>query len=135
MKILRINHLGLAPKNPDATADFFTKCLSLKSEGKETVADQKVEVEFYAVDDTRLELLRATSVDSPVAKYIEAKGGGVQHVALEVDDVAAWIVHLKAQGVRMIDESPRLGAHHTLIAFVHPASTGGLLIELVQENK
>jgi methylmalonyl-CoA/ethylmalonyl-CoA epimerase len=135
LKILRVNHLGLAPKNPEACLQFLTKGLGLPSQGSEKVSEQKVEVEFFAIDDTRLELLRATETDSPVAKFIETKGGGIQHLALEVDDVIAWIEHLKTQGYKMIDDVPRIGAHNTSIAFVHPASTGGLLIELVQEGK
>jgi methylmalonyl-CoA/ethylmalonyl-CoA epimerase len=134
MKILRVNHLGLAPKHPEITANFFKQALNLAGLGMEVVASQKVSVEFFDIDDTRLELLRATDPNSPVSKFIETKGGGIQHVALEVDDVAAWILHLKGVGIKMIDETPRLGAHNTQIAFIHPISTGGLLIELVQEG-
>jgi methylmalonyl-CoA/ethylmalonyl-CoA epimerase len=135
MKLLRVNHLGIAPKDPQATARFFTECLGIQAEGEERVEEQKVAVSFYPVDDTRLELLTATAPDSPVAKFIETKGGGVQHFALEVDDVGAWMKHLKSKGVRLINEEPRIGAHNTKICFVHPASTGGVLIELVEENK
>lgn len=134
VKIIRINHLGLAPKDPAVARSFFADLLGLPSDGTEVVAEQKVRVEFFPAERSRLELLVPTTPDSPVAKYVEAKGGGIQHLALEVDDIEAWLAHLKAKGVRLIDESPRYGAHGTRIAFVHPHSTGGLLIELVQET-
>jgi methylmalonyl-CoA/ethylmalonyl-CoA epimerase len=135
MKILRVNHLGIVPKDSIQAASFFGDLLGLVHEGKETVEEQKVSVEFFRAEATRLELLVPTSSDSPIAKFLEAKGSGIQHVALEVDSLAEWLVHLKAKGVKLIDEQPRKGAHNTLIAFVHPHATGGILVELVQENK
>lgn len=135
MKVIRISHLGIAPKDNKAAAAFFGDVLGLARQGEETVAEQKVHVRFFQAENSRLELLEATTADSPIAKFLEQKGSGIQHVALEVDDIQAWVTHLKEQGVRLIDETPRRGAHDTHIAFVHPAATGGVLVELVQEDR
>jgi len=134
MKIIRINHLGIAPKDNAQASRFFGDVLGLARQGEETVEEQKVHVRFFQAENSRIELLEATSPDSPIAKFLEAKGSGIQHVALEVDDIDAWLAHLKTQGVRLIDETARLGAHATRIAFIHPAATGGVLVELVQES-
>lgn len=135
MKILRINHLGIAPKNADTAKNFFSAMLELESAGEETVADQKVHVTFFQTERSRLEILEPTEDSSPVAKFLSERGGGIQHIALEVDDIDAWLVNLKAKGVQLIDVEPRLGAHNTRIAFIHPRSTGGILVELTQELK
>lgn len=134
MKVIRISHLGVAPKDNMAAAHFFSDILGLSAQGEETVAEQKVHVRFFQAENSRIELLEATSADSPIAKFLEAKGSGIQHVAFEVDDVDAWATHLKEKGIRLIDESPRVGAHDTRIVFIHPAATGGVLVELVQEK-
>lgn len=135
MKILRINHLGIAPKAPEQAKSFLGTLLGLQKAGEEIVADQKVQVTFFELENSRLEILEATEPSSPVAKFIEDRGGGIQHIALEVDDLESWLTALKESGVQMIDSQPRRGAHNTLIAFVHPRSTGGILVELVQEMK
>ncbi len=135
MKILKVNHLGIVPKDPQQTHRFLNDVLSMKSEGSEEVQDQQVFVDFFGVGGTRLEILTPTSETSPVAQYLEKRGSGIQHVALEVDNLAAWLAHLKSKGVELIDQEPRRGAHGTLIAFVHPRATGGVLIELVEEPK
>lgn len=133
MKILRINHLGVVPKNLDLAQKFFGEDLGLKYEGQDFVAEQKVNVEFYRSENSRVELLSATDPSSPIQKYLEEKGSGIQHIAFEVDDVQVWIDHLLKKGIKMIDTKPRNGAHNTLVAFVHPHATGGVLVELVQE--
>jgi methylmalonyl-CoA/ethylmalonyl-CoA epimerase len=135
MKILRINHLGIAPKDPQQAKTFLGSILGLQSAGSEVVEEQKVNVTFFEAEKSRLEILEATELTSPIAKFINDRGGGIQHVALEVDDLSAWIAHLTNEGIQMIDAEPRRGAHNTLIAFVHPRSTGGILVELVQESK
>lgn len=135
MKIIRINHLGVAAKDTAAAARFFGTCLGLAQEGSETVAEQKVKVDFFRVENSRIELLSPTEPESPIAKFLETRGAGIQHMALEVDDLDAWLITLKEQGVKLIDSVPRLGAHNTRIAFVHPHSTGGILVELVEETK
>lgn len=135
MKILRVNHLGIVPKDVAAARMFFCDTLGLTNEGQERVEEQKVAVDFIRVDDTRLELLAPTSSDSPIAKFLETRGSGIQHMALEVDNIDEWVSHLKQKGVQLIDETPKTGAHHTRIVFVHPRSTGGVLVELVEESK
>lgn len=135
MKILRINHLGIAPKAPEQAKSFFSAILGLQTAGAETVLDQKVHVTFFEAEKSRIEILEATESSSPVAKFIEERGGGIQHVALEVDNLEEWLNALNQKGVQMIDSQPRRGAHNTLIAFVHPRATGGILVELVQELK
>ncbi|MEY4065305.1 MAG: hypothetical protein RIR26_1513 [Pseudomonadota bacterium] len=133
MKILRISHLGIAPKAPEQAKNFLGTLLRLENTGSELVLDQKVNVTFYRAESTRLEILEPTEPESPVAKFITERGGGIQHIALEVDDLQAWLDKLKGEGIQMIDSEPRRGAHNTKIAFVHPRATGGILVELVQE--
>lgn len=135
MKVLRINHLGIAPKNAEVAKNFFGTLLNLDNQGSETVDDQKVHVTFFQAEKSRLEILEPTQEDSPVAKFLSERGGGIQHIALEVDDIDAWLDALKKQGVQLIDSEPRKGAHNTRIAFIHPRSTGGILVELTQEKK
>jgi methylmalonyl-CoA/ethylmalonyl-CoA epimerase len=133
VKVLRISHLGVAPKDTGVAQNFFESILGLKAQGTEVVEEQKVKVSFLQVENSRIELLEPTHDDSPIAKFLQTRGAGIQHVALEVDDIDAWLVHLKSRNVRLIDEQPRKGAHDTRIAFLHPAATGGVLVELVQE--
>ena len=130
----KVSHIGVAVKDLERAKEVF-RTLGLEVEGEEVVEDQKVKVAFIPVGETRIELLEATSPDSPVARFIEKRGEGVHHLALGVDNVEAMLEELKAKGVRLVDEKPRKGAHNTLIAFLHPKSTGGLLLELCQEEE
>lgn len=132
---MKINHLGIATKGIDEALKFWQDALGLENVHSETVEDQKVRVAMLPIGDTRIELLEATSDDSPIAKFIEKRGGGIHHIAVEVEDIEAALVKLKAEGARLIDEKPRIGAEGCLIAFVHPSSTNGVLLELIQENK
>jgi methylmalonyl-CoA/ethylmalonyl-CoA epimerase len=131
-----INHIGIAVNSLEASREFYEKTLGARFEGVEEVADQRVRVAFYLVGpagaEVRLELLEPTSPDSPVAKFIEKRGEGLHHVAFTVDDIQRRLEALKEGGVRLIDESPRMGAHHTRIAFLHPKSSGGVLTELCE---
>jgi len=129
----KVSHIGVAVKDLEKAKEVF-RTLGLDVEGEEVVEEQKVKVAFIPVGETRIELLEATAPDSPVAKFIEKKGEGVHHVALGVDNLEVVLEELKAKGVRLVDEKPRRGAHNTLIAFLHPKSTGGLLLELCQED-
>ncbi|MOA52332.1 Glyoxalase/Bleomycin resistance protein/Dioxygenase superfamily protein [compost metagenome] len=106
--------------------------LGLELHEIEEVEDQKVRTAVFPVGESRIELLEPTSPDSPVAKFLEKRGEGIHHVALGVQDVAAALARLKAEGARLIDEAPRKGAGGAMIAFVHPKSTGGVLLELCQ---
>jgi methylmalonyl-CoA epimerase len=132
MKIKRIAHLGIAVQDLDPPKKLYGDHLGLKLKGEEVVETQKVKVSFIQVGETSLELLLPTAPDSPVAKFLENKGEGFHHLALEVEDIHAAVAELKAVGVRLIDETPREGAHGTMVAFLHPKATFGLLLELVQ---
>lgn len=139
-KVLGVNHIGLAAKDPEKCRWFLSEALGIKHLGDELVAPQKTLTMMFAsanerAAQTRLEIVTPQdgTTDGPISKYLEKKGGGIHHFAVTVSDITAALERMKALGVRMVDESPRPGAHHTLIAFVHPESTGGLLIELVQE--
>lgn len=131
-----VNHLGIAVSSIDEVRPFYEETLGARFEGIEEVADQKVKVAFFSVGPegaaVRLELLEPTADDSPVAKFIEKRGGGLHHVAYTVDDIQARLDRLKEDGVRLIDETPRPGAHHTQIAFLHPKSSAGVLTELCE---
>jgi methylmalonyl-CoA epimerase len=132
MKIKRIAHLGIAVRDLDAGKELYGKNLGLALKGDEVVESQKVKVSFIQVGESKLELLIPTADDSPVAKFLETKGEGFHHLALEVEDLAGALEELKAAGVRLIDEKPREGAHGALVAFIHPKATYGLLLELCQ---
>jgi len=127
-----LDHIGIAVKDLSAALAFYRDALGLDVEAPEEVASQRVRAHFVAVGGAKLELLEGTSPDSAIAKYIEKRGPGLHHITLRVDDIAQALARLKARGVRLIDEEPRSGAEGSLIAFVHPASTGGVLIELKQ---
>ena len=131
---MKINHLGIATKGIDEALKFWADALGLENVHTETVEDQKVRVAMLPVGESRIELLEPTSDDSPISKFLEKRGGGIHHVAVEVEDITAALEKLKAEGARLIDEEPRIGAEGCLVAFVHPAATGGVLLELVQVN-
>ena len=135
MKIKRIAHLGIAVKDLEPPKKLYAQEMGLEHHGEEVVETQKVKVSFFKAGESYLELLLPTAPDSAVAKFLETRGEGFHHLALEVEDVAAAVEELKAAGVRLIDEKPREGAHGTLVAFLHPKSTFGLLLELVQYPK
>jgi len=126
----KINHIGVAVKSLEASIPFYRDVLGMALEGTEEVVEQKVKVAFLTVGESRIELLEATSGDSPVAKFLEKSGEGVHHIAYEVEDLEAALAALKQEGVRLIDETPRKGAHGTKIAFLHPKASGGVLTEL-----
>ena len=134
MNITRVDHVGIAVKNLDEMVKFYTETLGLKANGNETVEEQKVTVAFMPVGDSELELLESTTDDGPIARFIEKNGEGVQHIALRVDDIDAALAELKEKGVRLIDETPRYGAGGARIAFLHPKSTHGVLVELCERK-
>ncbi len=132
MKILKIDHLGIAVNSIDEGKKFWTDILGLGFEGSETVEEQKVTTAFFPVGESEVELLESTAPDGPVAKYIEKKGEGIQHVAFRVDDIEKALIELKEKGIRLIDEKPRKGAGGAKIAFLHPKATNGVLVELCE---
>ena len=128
----KINHIGIAVNSIEASIPFYRDTLGMSFEGDEVVVEQKVKVAFLAVGASRIELLEPTADDSPVAKFLLKNGEGVHHIAYEVADLKVALADLKRDGVRLIDETPRSGAHGTSIAFLHPKATGGVLTELCQ---
>lgn len=134
MKILKIDHLGIAVNSIDQGKSFWSEILGLTLEGSETVSEQKVTTAFLPVGESEVELLESTAPDGPVAKFIEKKGEGFQHVAFRVANIEEALAELKAKGVRLIDETPRKGAGGAKIAFLHPKSTNGVLVELCERS-
>ncbi len=132
MKILKIDHIGVAVKSIDESNSFWKDILGLEFEGADTVEEQKVTTAFYPVGDSEIELLESTSPDGPVAKYIDKKGEGMQHIAFRVENIEEALAELKEKGIRLIDETPRIGAGGAQIAFLHPKATNGVLVELCQ---
>lgn len=132
---MKISHLGIATTGIDEALKFWEDALGLENVHTETVEDQKVRVAMLPLGETNIELLEPTADDSPIAKFLEKRGGGIHHIAVEVEDIEASLAKLKNQGMRLIDEKPRVGAEGCLVAFVHPASAGGVLMELVQKKK
>jgi methylmalonyl-CoA epimerase len=128
-----LDHIGIAVRDLGEALAFYRDALGLEVEAPEDVASQHIRAHFVPAGGAALELLEATSPDSPIAKYLEKRGPGLHHLTLRVDDLAAALARLKARGVRLIDESPRPGAHGSLVAFVHPSSAHGVLVELKQE--
>ena len=132
---MKINHLGIATKSIDEALKFWQDALGLENVHTEIVEDQKVRVAMLPIGESRIELLEPTSADSPISKFLEKRGGGIHHIAVEVENIEVSLAKLKAQGMRLIDEKPRIGAEDCLVAFVHPTSANGVLLELVQEKK
>jgi methylmalonyl-CoA/ethylmalonyl-CoA epimerase len=134
MKILKIDHLGIAVNSIDEGKNFWSEILGLEFEGAETVAEQKVTTAFFPVGESEVELLESTAPDGPVAKFIEKKGTGFQHVAFRVADIDAALEELKEKNIQLIDQTPRIGAGGARIAFLHPKATGGILVELCERT-
>jgi len=127
-----IDHIGIAVGDLHASLRFFRDALGLELESPEDVPAQRVRAHFLPAGDAAVELVEATADDSPIAKFVARHGPGLHHLALRVDDIVAALAELKAKGVRLIDETPRHGAHNSLVAFIHPSSTHGVLVELKQ---
>ena len=134
MKVLKIDHLGIAVNSIEEAKKLFHDILGLKFEGTETVEEQKVTTAFFPVGDSEVELLESTAPDGPIAKYLEKRGEGIQHIAFRVDNLNQALAELKDKGIRLIDEKPRQGAGGAKIAFLHPKSTHGVLIELSERE-
>jgi len=129
-----VDHLGVAVKNLDEAIGVYRDVLGFKLEGVHVLTERKVRVAFFSSGgETRIELLEPLGSDSPVAKFLESRGEGVQHIAVRVKDIETVLERLKQNGVTLIDEKPRIGAEGAKIAFVHPKSTKGILLELVEK--
>ena len=135
MECRKVDHIGIAVKSIEERLQFYESALGLHLEGVETVEDQKVKTAFLPCGDSELELLESTADDGAVAKFIEKNGEGIQHIALRVDDLDKALEELREKGVRLIDETPRIGAGGARIAFVHPKATGGVLLELCERDE
>lgn len=134
MKVKHIDHIGIAVKGLDQASAFYRDILGLEIKGVENVAEQKVNVAFIPITDSEVELLESTEADGPVAKFIEARGEGVQHIAFRVENLEEALAELKAKGIRLIDQSPRKGAGGAKIAFIHPKETNGVLVEICERD-
>ena len=131
---MKLEHIGIATRSLDDALSFWRDALGLEVSHTEVVEEQKVRVAMLPVGEPRIELLEPTSADSPVAKFLEKRGAGIHHIAVRVDDIRAALVRLKESGARLIDDVPRVGADNCLVAFVHPSSTNGVLLELVEHT-
>jgi len=133
--IEKIDHIGIAVRSIEKTSELFSNILGLKVAGEEIVEEQKVKVAFLPLGDSELELLESTSPEGPIARFIEKKGEGIQHIAFRVENIKKALEKLKKEGVRLIDAKPRYGAGGAKIAFLHPKDTNGILIELSERNE
>lgn len=129
----KIEHIGIAVKNLEASNQLFEKLLGVPNYKIEDVLSEGVKTSFFKAGPNKIELLEATSEDSPIAKFIEKKGEGVHHIAFSVDDIVAEIERLKKEGFTVLNETPKKGADNKLVAFIHPKTTNGVLVELCQE--
>ena len=129
---MKIDHIGIATRGLEDGSSFWEQVLGLEAEHEETVTAQKVRVQMFRLGESCLELLEATATDSPIARFLDKKGPGIHHLAVRVDDIRAAMDRVRAGGARLIDEEPRLGAGGCLVAFIHPSSTNGVLLELVE---
>ena len=131
----KIEHIGIAVKDITASNEIYTKLLGVEPYKMEEVLSEGVRTSFFKTGPNKIELLEATKGDSAIAKFIEKKGEGIHHIAFAVDDIKSEMQRIKAEGFKLLNEEPKQGADNKLIAFVHPKSTSGVLIELCQEIK
>jgi len=134
MKVTKLDHIGIAVKDMEVALKFYRDTLGIPAVGTEVIEEQKVKVAFLPLGDTELELLESTSPDGPVAKFIEKRGEGIQHIALRVESINDALKELEEKGLQLIDQQPRYGAGNAKIAFLHPKSTGGILLEISERS-
>lgn len=135
MKPSHIEHIGIAVTNLENAISFYEKVFGLKCYNIEEVAEQKVRTAFFLVGQTKIELLESTDPEGPVGKFIEKKGEGIHHIAFAVENIEDQLAHAQQMGVKLIDSAPRKGAEGLDIAFLHPKSTSGVLIEICENRK
>ena len=131
----KISHIGIAVRDLEAALPLYTDVLGLALEGVETVPSEGVKVAFLRIGETRIELLEPLGPDSPIASFLEKRGEGIHHIALEVDGIEERLRLLSEKAIRLIHERPKQGAHGARIAFLHPKATGGVLYELCEPDK
>ncbi len=134
MKVKVVDHIGIAVNSIQESLKFWEESLGIHCHGVEEVVEQKVKTAFLPIQDTEIELLEGTAEDSPVSKFIEKKGEGIHHIAIRVENLEEALAEMKAKGVKLIDETPRIGAGGARIAFVHPKASGGVLLELCERD-
>jgi methylmalonyl-CoA/ethylmalonyl-CoA epimerase len=132
LMIKRINHIAVAVNNIEEAAKFYQTILGLTLSGVEIVTAQKTKVGFFKIGESNIELVQPAEPDSPLVKYLETRGQGIHHICFEVDNVEAEVKAFLEKGATMVDQKPRPGAHNTKVAFVHPKSSSGVLIELCE---
>lgn len=133
-RVVKINHIGIATAGLESALGLFHNGMGLPVEGTEIVANDAVRVTFLPVGEARLELLEPVGDEGPVQKFLANRGPGIHHICLEVEDLAGMLLQLSRNGVELIDTEPRRGAHGSLVAFVHPRSANGVLIELMESR-
>ena len=131
----KINHIAIAVNNLEEAAKFYQNVLGLNLSGVEVVTAQKTKVGFFKIGESNIELVQPAEPDSPLVKFLETKGPGIHHICFEVDDVEAEVKAYIEKGATLIDQKPRPGAHNTKVAFIHPKSSSGVLIELCELPK
>ena len=131
---MKIDHIGIAVKAVAEAAKVYEQALGLRVSSVDQVEDQGVRVVMLNVGESQLELLESIRPDSPIEKFISKRGEGLHHIAVQVDNIEVMLTHLKASGIRLIDQMPRKGAHNTRVAFIHPSVTHGVLVELVEHG-
>lgn len=134
MTVEKIDHIGIAVESIEEMLPYYRDSLGLDYKGSEVIAEQKVTVAFLQIGESRIELLEPTSDDSPVAKFLAKRGSGIHHISVLVDDIEEALAKHEKNGAMLIDKEPRIGAHNMKIAFIHPKSTGGVLLELSQKQ-
>lgn len=134
MKPSHIEHIGIAVLNLENSIRFYERVFGLRCYNVEEVRDQKVRTAFFMVGQTKIELLESTDPEGPIGKFIEKKGEGIHHIAFAVDNIAEQLKHAEKEGVRLLDSNPRRGAEGLDIAFLHPKSTAGVLIEICEDK-
>jgi methylmalonyl-CoA epimerase len=133
--MMKIDHIGIAVKSLSEAVKIYEQAVGLKLAGYDEVDEQGVRVAMLDIGESRIELLEPTRPDSPVEKFMARRGEGIHHIAVRVDNIEQALERLKAAGIRLIDEKPKRGAHNTRVAFIHPASTHGVLMELVEHGE
>jgi len=132
---VKIDHIGIAVKSLAEATQVYEHALGLKVSGYDEIEDQGVRIAMLNIGESRIELLEPTGAESPIEKFMSKRGEGIHHIALDVDDIENALERLKAAGVSLVDSAPRRGAHNTRTAFIHPSSTHGVLLELVQHGE
>jgi methylmalonyl-CoA/ethylmalonyl-CoA epimerase len=132
---MKIDHIGIATRQLSEATTLWQDALGLKVDSMEEVGDQGVRIAMLPIGETHIELIEPLTPESPVGKFLDKRGPGIHHIAIQVADIRAALGQLKQKGARLIDETPRLGAGGSLVAFIHPSSTNGVLLELVQQQR